>query len=155
MGTPKGVHVGGRKKGVPNKSKVDLERKLHRLGCDPIEILAKIATRSMPCIVCMDEDGKHTGKMKFKVPAGSHVPPCSGDPCTCGSIGERPCEHCFGSGWERICIQDCGAAAGRLAKMIVPELKAVEVSGSLDLGLQQVAKEILEARRKRTQSTTI
>jgi hypothetical protein len=40
FGLPK---TGGRVRGTPNKKTEDLARKLRRLGCDPIEGLAKIA----------------------------------------------------------------------------------------------------------------
>jgi hypothetical protein len=44
MSRPKGLpKTGGRTKGTPNKKSEALLRKLEKLGCDPIEGLAKIA----------------------------------------------------------------------------------------------------------------
>jgi hypothetical protein len=40
LGTPK---TGGRVRGTPNKRSADLLRKLKRMGCDPLEGLARIA----------------------------------------------------------------------------------------------------------------
>ena len=44
MSRPQGMpKTGGRVRGTPNKKSVDLLRRLERLGCDPIEGLARIA----------------------------------------------------------------------------------------------------------------
>ena len=37
----------GRKKGVPNKNKIEIREKLAKLGCDPIEGMAKIAKEAL------------------------------------------------------------------------------------------------------------
>lgn len=42
-GSRPGEHRGGRKKGTPNKGTVDIQERLARLKCDPIEGMAKIA----------------------------------------------------------------------------------------------------------------
>jgi len=38
-----GRKTGGRQPGTPNKRTLDIQTKLERLGCDPIEGMAKIA----------------------------------------------------------------------------------------------------------------
>jgi len=160
---PLGAKYGGRKPGSLNRRTQDIQEKLHRLKCDPIEILARIAMRNIPCGTCIDEKNKPTGKTKYRLPEGTHAancgkpctcvgphkPDCNPHACTCAGIGERTCESCFGTKLERVNVQDMGNAAGKLAKMIVPELKAIEMSGQVDVGLEQVAAQIMEARRKR------
>lgn len=42
-GSKPGERRGGRQKGTPNKKTADIEAKLEAIGCDPIELLARIA----------------------------------------------------------------------------------------------------------------
>jgi hypothetical protein len=150
----KGKKTGGRQKGTINKKSQDLQAKLAHLKCDPVAILAHIATRQIPCGTCIDRRQRPTGKTHYRLPEGSHAAGCKAKidapdiPCTCAGIGERVCESCFGTKWERISVQDMGNAAGRLAKMVVPELKAIEMSGQVDIGLGQAAA-IIAARKAR------
>lgn len=152
MAQPKGVRYGGRQKGTPNRKTVDIQEKLAHLKCDPVAILAHIATRQIPCGTCIDKNRKPTGKTAYKLPADSHAAKCKGSPCTCAGIGERVCESCFGTKWERINVKDMGDAAGKLARMIVPELKAIEISGAIDIGLGAAA-EIIASRKARMEKT--
>ena len=143
-----GRKTGGRGKGAQNRKTQDVQDKLKRLKCDPVAILARIATRQIPCGTCINAKRKPTGRTAYKLPDGSHAARCKGDPCTCAGIGERVCESCYGTRWERISTKDMGDAAGRLAKMIVPELKAIEMSGQVDIGLGEAAT-IIAARKAR------
>lgn len=43
MATPKGVRIGGRQAGTPNKSTVELQERARALGVDPFEILCLFA----------------------------------------------------------------------------------------------------------------
>ena len=43
MQTPKGVRLGGRAKGTPNKKSIEIADKLAALGCDPIEGMARLS----------------------------------------------------------------------------------------------------------------
>lgn len=143
-----GKKTGGRLKGTQNRKTQDLQSKLLRLKCDPVAILAKIATRRIPCGTCINDKVQPTGKTKYRLPEGSHAASCKGEPCSCAGIGIRVCESCFGTKWERISVQDMSNAAGRLAKMVVPELKAIEMTGQVDIGLGQAAT-IIAARKAR------
>ncbi len=43
MKQPKGVRYGGRAKGTPNKTSLEIADKLAALGCDPLEGMAQLA----------------------------------------------------------------------------------------------------------------
>ena len=47
MATKDGMKTGGRVKGTLNKANQDVQKKLRKLNCDPIEGMVKIANMSM------------------------------------------------------------------------------------------------------------
>lgn len=99
-GSRPGERRGGRKKGTPNKPCHDIADKLQRLGCDPIEGMARIALGDMPCPSCV----------------GRGLP-------------KDTCEDCGGSGAEAIKADLKGKMFAELAQYIHPKRKAVEVTG--------------------------
>jgi hypothetical protein len=131
--------VGGRAKGAPNKLTREAIEILERLGCNPIEGMARIAAGDVPCRVCR---GK--GKTLYQPAHGKE-------------LAERTCESCYGSGMEIITPELSGKMYAELANYIYPKRKAVEHSGpdgaSLDFGSMspeqlavfEKANEILEA----------
>lgn len=120
----------GRKKGTPNKSTAQAHEIMDRLKVDPIELLALIAARKIPCGTCIDKNRKPTGKTKYLLPSGQHSSKCmKGDHCTCEGIGERTCLSCFGTKWERIPTETMLKASAELAQYKHPKKKAIEVSG--------------------------
>ncbi len=46
-GAKPGEYRGGRKKGTPNKRTADIQARLDKMGCDPIEGMARIAKDAM------------------------------------------------------------------------------------------------------------
>jgi hypothetical protein len=46
-GSKPGERRGGRQKGTPNKKTANVQEKLDKLGCDPIEGMARIAIEAM------------------------------------------------------------------------------------------------------------
>ena len=62
MPRPKGLpKTGGRVKGAPNRSTLEVQELLARLDCDPIEGMVLIAQGKVPCGVCMG-----AGKTKYQ-----------------------------------------------------------------------------------------
>lgn len=57
-----GHKTGGRKKGVPNKAKAEIESRLKALGCDPIEGMARIAQMA-------EEDAQAAEKLSERIAA--------------------------------------------------------------------------------------
>lgn len=128
----------GRKKGTPNKSTAQAHEIMDRLKVDPIELLALIAARKIPCGTCIDKNRKPTGRTKYILPLGQHWRECAitkakltkGELlCTCDGIGERDCLSCFGTTWERIPTETMLKASAELAQYKHPKKKAIEVSG--------------------------
>lgn len=111
---------------------------MERLKCNPIENMAIIANRNVPCGTCIDEKRKPTGFTKYELPAGQHSQKCAITDarlikgklvCTCKGIGERVCASCGGSLQERINVDTMLKASSELAKYGFHQLKAVEHSG--------------------------
>ena len=74
MPRPEGLpKTGGRVKGAPNRSTLEVQELLARLDCDPIEGMVLIAQGKVPCGVCMG-----AGKTKYQ-PAHGHTS-CSSAP---------------------------------------------------------------------------
>lgn len=63
LGLPK---TGGRKKGTPNKATLAIAEQLSALGCDPIEILARI---------CMDEKSPLDARIRCAIELSSFLHP--------------------------------------------------------------------------------
>jgi hypothetical protein len=104
--------LGGRAKGTPNKSTVELRERIASLGCDPFEFMALIATNKLPCGVC-----RGSGKTPYRTPKGQ--------------IAKRVCESCYGSLLEK-CDPDLRLTAAReLAQYLEPKRKAVEHTGTV------------------------
>lgn len=59
MGAPGGQKTGGRQKGTPNKSTQEVANRLAELGCDPLELSAKIA-------LGQELDGPHPSVKEFR-----------------------------------------------------------------------------------------
>lgn len=100
-GSKPGERRGGRKKGTPNKPCHDIADKLQRLGCDPIEGMARIALGDVDCPFCQ----------------------------AAGMVADAPCAMCFGTGKEPIKADLRGKMFAELAQYIHPKRKAVEVTG--------------------------
>ncbi len=113
MPTPKGVRLGGRKKGTPNKSTATLKERMDRLKCDPFTVLARIANGELACGVC---HGK--GKTRYQSAEGAD------------RTLERLCQSCYGSKLERISPAERGKAAAELAQYLEAKRKAIEHSGT-------------------------
>lgn len=110
-GSKPGEYRGGRKKGTPNKLTSGIRERLEAHGCDPFEVLAKIAKGDLPCGVCHG-----SGRTKYQPKRGKQA-------------GERICESCWGSGKDRISPAERCKAASELAQYCEPKRKAVEHSG--------------------------
>jgi len=106
--------IGGRTKGTPNKLTKEAIEILERLGCNPIEGMAKIAAGDIPCRVCR---GK--GKTLYQPARGKE-------------LAERTCESCYGSGKEIITPELSGKMYAELANYIYPKRRAIEHSGSIN-----------------------
>lgn len=126
---------------------------MYREEVDSIKTKCDIVNRKVPCGTCIDAKRKPTGKTKYKLPEGQHADDCAitkADPhhfhCTCEGIGERTCLSCFGTLWERINVETMLKAATELSKYRYPQLKAIEISGNLQVNS---AQEILAARASR------
>jgi hypothetical protein len=128
---------------------------MDQLGVNPIERLCVVADRRVSCGTCIDKNRKPTGKTKFKLAAGFHAKDCTitlakltkgALVCTCEGIGERTCESCFGTLWERIPVTDVLKASAELAQYKHAKRKALEVSGSIT---QNVIVDRLAAGRMR------
>lgn len=127
----KGIKTGGRQKGTPNKATATLRERLQRLGCDPMEGLAFVSLRRIPCGTCIDKNRKPTGRTKFNLPEGKHAEKCrirKGLACSCEGISDRPCQSCFGTKWEKISVETKLRADTELAAYLEPKRKAIEVS---------------------------
>ncbi len=132
---PKGIRYGGRAKGTQNKSTLTIRDRIQALGNKgPVEYLIATMTNKIPCVTC-----KGKGKTKFQ-PKGDAAFP-----------GERTCQSCWGSGWERIAPAQSQAAASDLMGYLAPKLKAIEHSVSEDT-MQNIA-DILRARRAKRETT--
>ena len=110
---PKGLRLGGRKKGVPNRSTATIKERLRRMGCDYIGYLASTVNNEVTCGVCR---GK--GKTQFQ--------PANGDT----SPKERTCQSCWGSGLERLAPKERAWAAGELMQYCESKLKQVDHTSS-------------------------
>lgn len=118
--------TGGRKKGsgLILRARAACEA----YGIDPFEFFAHAVAGQVICAVCGG-----TRKAKY----------LDAD----GKIEERKCASCHGDGKEHLNPRDRIAAAAHLANRLEPELKAMELSGSVDL--VNVAQEIRAAREAR------
>lgn len=108
-GSKPGERRGGRAEGTPNKATASIEEKLARLGCDPLEGMARIALNDLPCGVCR---GK--GKTKYMRD---------------GKISVRICESCYGTLYEACAPELRGKMLAELAQYVAPKRKAIEHSG--------------------------
>lgn len=117
----------GRPPGSSGSRWLDIKRQLTKWGCNPLHIAAKIAMNDVECGVCR-------GRMTtfYKLPTGSHREDCNGvfsrqtGLCKCQGVGERVCESCFGTGFEKIDPWLRGKMATELMKYCYPQLKAVQ-----------------------------
>lgn len=105
----------GRLKGTPNKRTTELMTRLNSIGCDPLEITARIALGDVPCGTCHG-----IGKTKFQAKGGYK---------TNGFAPERVCQSCWGDGKEKVITRDRLAAASELLQYLHPKRKAIEVTG--------------------------
>lgn len=114
--------TGGRQKGTPNRRSKDIADTLKRLGCDPIEGMARIAIADIPCLVCegskkakysLDSDGKGYRVFVFDPENGK----------------DTWCRRCLGKGVEPITPELRGKMNAELAQYIHPKRKAIEHSG--------------------------
>ena len=152
-GARPGERRGGRKKGsIPRKSQ-QAAAILDKFDVDPLEKLALIADRRVPCRTCIDADRKPTGKTKFRLPEGKHAKGCTGIPlhatgmCPCEGVSTRTCESCFGTLWERIPVSEMSRASSALAPYRYPQLRAIEHSGSIDI-YQKIEERLLAGRKR-------
>ena len=109
MPRPKGLpRTGGRKKGTPNKRTLEVQELIDRTGCtDPLEAMIQIAEGNLKCNVCR-------GKLKTKYKRDD------------GSLGERICESCYGSGYEIVSPELRGRMWAEVAQYHRPKRKAIE-----------------------------
>lgn len=131
MANTTGKKFAGRTKGTPNKSTRTTQETLARLKCNPIEGLALVSLRRIPCGTCIDKNLKPTGKTRFVLPEGKHAKGCPGGRgyvCACEGISIRTCQSCFGTKWERISVETKLRADTELASYVEAKRKAIEVS---------------------------
>ncbi len=117
----------GRKAGVPNKNTRDVQEMLDRLGVNPFEGMARIASGDVSCGTC------HGAlKTRYKLPEGHHVDSCASHtgsaPCNCEGIGLRTCESCYGTNKEKVTPDLRGKMYSALAEYVGSKRKAVEIS---------------------------
>ena len=106
----------GRPKGSKGKRTRELEARLARLGCDPLEGMALIAMGKCPCPTC---DGSL--RPRYTVGAvGPYLDPDKGQ--------EMTCRTCWGTGREPIAPELRGRMFSELAQYVAPKRKAVEHS---------------------------
>jgi hypothetical protein len=118
----------GRKKGTPDKVASTATQILERLGCDPISGMVMIASGEVPCGTCH-------GKGKTKVKASD------------GTFFDRTCESCYGSLLEKVTPDLRGKMYAELAKYRHPQLKSVEMSGTLAL-TNEIEQRLLAGRKR-------
>ena len=116
---------------------------MHRLNCDPIEGMCRIALNDIECGTCR---GKlHT---KYILPDGQHAKDCPGTSvdCTCGGVGTRICQSCFGTGMECIAPELRARMFSELAKYKHPQFKQIE-QRETDTERQTITLELVRPRR--------
>jgi hypothetical protein len=98
----------GRPKGSVNKRTLAIAERLERLGCDPIESMAKIALGDVPCAACKGE-----GSVRWP-----------------GSDTAYRCDACQGSGRDAVPIELRAKMYIELAQYVASKRKAVDHDGS-------------------------
>ena len=125
--------VGGRKKGSINVASRTVQETLDRLGVNPFEGMAQIATGKIPCGACH-------GKGKTKVKAAD------------GSFYDRTCESCYGSLLEKVSPETRAKMYAELGRYIQPQRKAIEHTGAdgapLDNRMEVVFVKAVEGKRE-------
>jgi len=114
MGRPKGLaKTGGRKLGTPNKNSHALSERLERLGCDPIEGLAKIAldpaTKPELKVLCFAELAQYVYPKRKAVDLGLN------EGTRVSALHPAGCQLCSGSN-----------APGRSASPVQPYVRAAQ-----------------------------
>lgn len=109
-GAKPGERRGGRSKGTPNKATATVQDTLSRLGVDPFEGMALIASGQIPCGACH-------GKGKTKVKASD------------GTFFDRTCESCYGSLLEKVSPETRAKMYAELGQYVAPKRKAIELTG--------------------------
>ena len=107
-GSRPGERRGGRQKGTPNKKTAAIAERLERLGCDPIEGMAKIALGDVPCLACKGE-----GSVRWS-----------------GSDAAYRCDACNGGGRDAVPIELRAKMMVELAQYVASKRKAVDQDGS-------------------------
>lgn len=119
-GTPKPPGSGRKKgslarlgatKGPISQQAKNVAERLNIVGCDPFDILAKIAMGTLPCGVCFG-----MGKTRYQAGKDRQF--------------ERTCQSCYGSALEHLSPGDRMRAAAELAQYLEPKRKAIEVAGT-------------------------
>lgn len=117
MANTTGKKWGGRQKGTPNKTTLDLLSQLKAVGCDPLMGMAEIAIGECDCTLCNGE-GEVTGaKAKAENAALDEM---------------VVCPKCGGDKRETISIETRGQMFKELAQYVAPKRKAIEVTGKDD-----------------------
>lgn len=124
-GSPK---TGGRKKGTRNRSTEYVAEVLDRLNCEPIEGMARIAMRDIPCSTCGGAGRVPSRDLRKK----------------------EACPGCAGSGKEPIPIGLAAKMLSELASYRYPKLKAVEHRASDEKGNTVSLVELLTVYREAT-----
>ena len=98
--------------------------RLKEMGCDPMQIVARIAMNDVPCGVC-----RGTLKTKYRVPDSEE-------------LRERICQSCYGTGYEAVNPELRGKMAAELLSYIEAKRKAVEHSGvdGEELGIRLIVE---------------
>lgn len=109
---PDGRVNNGRPVGSPNKRSGMLRDRLKAMGCDPVEITARIAMNDVPCGVCR---GKL--KTKYRIPESD-------------DLAERVCMSCYGTGMESVNPELRFKASAELLSYIEAKRKAIEHTGA-------------------------
>src|SRR4051794_40874214 len=113
-GASPGERRGGRRKGSRNKATVAVAERLAALGCDPIEGMARIATRDVPCLPWRGTGGALLGPQGKVVAEGGR---------------EGACPRCLGHGREPVPYELRARMSAELAEYIAPKRSRVEHSG--------------------------
>lgn len=125
---------GGSRKGIPNKTTLDVADKLARLKCDPIEGMARIALGDVPCPLCQQTGEVTLGQLYTHYGAKTTL-----ENLEAGTLDTiHQCPVCGGSGFDPVSTQIRLKSYSELAQYVAPKRKAVEVTGKDGEALPQL-----------------
>lgn len=140
-------------RGIRRAQQKNFEAQLKAMGCDPVEIMVRIASNNVPCSVCRGEKRTY-----YRLKRDQHHPTCTqpgNDPdgicLECHNLGRRICMSCKAKGLEAIPPTLMASVTMKMLDKLVPDLRSVEVKGSVDLALTGMVERLLEGRSRAAQ----